>query len=493
MKRLWAIAPALLFSGCLMAPAYIARGTVILQPQVTSGTYANKTLVPNYTQSSIEHLILRVYSFDGSEHDLGLEKRIPNAQLNNSIVFSNLKANRTYRIKAFAYATTDETQLISTEDANSYTDVTLTNDDRPTLANLRIKLIDRDFNGQATASGIVVTPGQYQYSGAESTFIPTIVTTLAGNGANTLTNGAGSAASFNDPRGLAVDSQGNIFIADYANDCIRKITPDGVVSTFAGRTSSGFVDGTGTAARFYRPQSVAIDINDNLYIADTYNCAIRKISPAGVVSTLSGNGTAGYVDGSGSEVRFAYPRGVAVNLYGNLYISDTDNHRIRKRGTDGVVTTLGGNGNTSFVDGIGTAATFDFPRGLTVDSAGIVYVADSNNYRIRRIASNGAITTIAGKSAAFADGTGTAAAFKEPTGIALDPLGNLLVADRGNNRIRKVTQSGIVTTLAGTNATGSVDGTGAAALFNGPIGIAIDRFGYIYITDSANHLVRKAH
>ena len=229
-------------------------------------------------------------------------------------------------------------------------------------------------------------------------------------------------------------------------------------------------DGTGSAARFYFPNGVAVDSAGNVYVADTNNYTIRKITPSGVVSTLAGlAGSPGSADGTGSAARFNDPYGVAVDSAGNVYVADTGNNTIRKITPSGVVSTLAGlAGSIGSADGTGSAARFFQPYGVAVDSAGNVYVADTNNNTIRKITPSGVVSTLAGLAGSFgsADGTGSAARFYYPEGVAVDSAGNVYVADTGNDTIRKITPSGVVSTLAGlAGSIGSADGTGSAARF----------------------------
>ena len=264
-----------------------------------------------------------------------------------------------------------------------------------------------------------------------------------------------------------------------------------VVTTFAG-TTLGFLDATGTNAQFNAPIGVAVDSAGVLYIGDQSNQRIRKITAAAVVSTLAGQSLDGFANGTGTNARFTNPRGVAVDSSGNVYVADTGNQRIRKITSAGVVTTLAGSGVQGFANGTGTNAQFSNPSGVAVDSAGNVYVADYDNHRIRKITSAGVVTTLAGNgTAAFADGTGTSARFNSPQGVAVDSAGNVYVADYNNQRIRKITSAGVVTTLAGQTTPGSTDGTGTNARFNGPTGIAVTSGGILYVVDSDNNRIRK--
>ncbi|MEY2621629.1 MAG: Virginiamycin lyase [Pseudomonadota bacterium] len=288
---------------------------------------------------------------------------------------------------------------------------------------------------------------------------------------------------------MAVDGTGNVFVADNLNSLVRKITPLGDVSTLAGRLS-GFLDGTGTGASFNHPYGVAVDGSGNVLVADYDNHRIRKITSAGVVSTMAGM-SMGYVDGTGTGASFNSPSGVVVDGSGNVFVADRNNHRIRKITPAGVVSTLAGSGNTGSTDGNGTAASFNNPFGLTIDGSGNVFVADRTNHLIRKITPAGAVSTLAGSgSSGSADGSGMAASFYYPQGVVLDDLGQLVVADYFNHRIRKITPTGVVSTLAGSSA-GSADGTGTGASFYYPAGLAIDASGQIYVADLYNNRIRK--
>jgi len=323
------------------------------------------------------------------------------------------------------------------------------------------------------------------------------VTTLAGlAGHSGSSDGTGSAARFSYPSGVATDSSGNVFVADYDNSTIRKITPAGAVTTLAGLAKSlGSSDGTGSAARFSYPVAVATDSSGNVYAADDNNFTIRKITPAGAVTTMAGlAGVAGSADGTGSAARFDQPAGVATDSSGNVYVADANNRTIRKITPAGAVTTLAGlAGSFGSTDGTGSAARFDDPRSVATDSSGNVYVADANNFTIRKISPAGAVTTLAGLAgvAGSADGTGSAARFYIPVAVATDGSGNVYVADY-SHAIRKISPAGAVTTVAGLAGNpGSADGTGGAARFDGPLGVATDSSGNVYVADSDNHTIRK--
>jgi sugar lactone lactonase YvrE len=320
-------------------------------------------------------------------------------------------------------------------------------------------------------------------------------TLLAGSVGGDAEDGTGSAARFFGPSGVAVDATGNVYVADQVNSTIRRVTPEGVVTTFAGQSrESGGADGTRSAARLNSPHGVAVDGAGNVYVADGGNHTIRKVTPEGVVTTLAGlSGHPGYSDGTGSAARFTYPDGIAVDGSGNVYVTD-QGHTIRKVTSAGAVTTLAGLANEpGSADGTGSAARFDVPRGLAADGAGNVYVADEQNHAVRKVTPVGVVTTLAGAAgqAGSLDGTGNAARFNWPSGVALDGTGNLVVADWGNVLIRKVSTEGVVTTLAGlAGVPGNADGTGSAARFNGAEWVAVIGAGVVYVADGGNNAIR---
>jgi len=335
------------------------------------------------------------------------------------------------------------------------------------------------------ASGI--SASAYEYQGP-------VVTTLAGSGKVGAADGAGKEARFQHPLGVAVDGSGNVYVGDYNNHRIRKITLGGVVSTVAGVGEAGKARGVGTKASFNEPVGLAVDEGGNVYVADRNNHAIRKITPDGIVDTLAGSGNPDFADGEGLAASFNTPHGVAVDESGNVYVADAGNNRIRKITASGNVTTLAGSGIVGNADGLGEEASFNLPNSVAIDGSGNVYVADRFNHRIRKISPNGAVTTLAGSGIeGNADGLRKEASFNQPSGIAIDGIGNVYVADYLNHRIRKIAPNGLVSTLVGSGNPGSEDGYGSAASFNKPYGIAVDAGGAVYVADQLNHKIRKIY
>lgn len=330
--------------------------------------------------------------------------------------------------------------------------------------------------------------------------VPTVllVSTLAGQpGVYGSTDGSGSAARFGTPVATAVDSFGNIYVADWTQHVIRKITPEGVVSTWAGQAgSAGSADGTGTAARFNYPQGLVADKGGNLYVADRSNNTIRKIDAFGVVTTLAGTaGASGNTNGTGSAARFNGPVSITVDPSGNIYAGEISGNTIRKITSEGVVTTLAGSPNAAgSADGTGPVARFERPLALTTDTSGNVYVADYGNRLIRKITPSGVVTTVAGSAGqtGHVDGMGSAARLTGPIGIAADGQGNLFVSEFDDHTIRKITPGGEVSTIAGKPGTmGFADGAAMNARFSGPVGLAISPDGLMYLATYGGSALRK--
>ena len=357
-----------------------------------------------------------------------------------------------------------------------------------------------------------------------------VVTTIAGPvNSSSYLDGTGSNARFNQPVSVTVDPAGNVFVADRQNQAIRKITSAGVVSTLAGLAGVPHEqDGNGNQARFLTPYSVAADRSGNIFVADNFDTGnIRKITPAGVVTTVAGTGVSGYLDGPTNIAQFSSPSGIGVDQSGNIYVAEQDYNTIRMISTNGTVSTVAGyptldtNGILikgydndvhigAYVDGSGDKARFNFPAGIVVDKAGNLYVADRANHVIRKIyaptvgsksnPTNWLATTFAGTAGVMGtnDGTGANALFgyngyyPGPSGVAVDNDDNIYVTDNGNNTIRKITLSGVVTTIGGlARITGSSDGAGQSAQFDAPSGITVDSGGVLYVADLLNNTIRK--
>jgi len=331
-----------------------------------------------------------------------------------------------------------------------------------------------------------------------------VVTTLAGNGHVGSTNGTGSAALFNSPKGVTVDSQFNVYVADYGNICIRKITPAGVVTTLAGDPAGfpGYGEGNGSAATFEAPLSISFDPVDNsLYVADgpssgAFNNMVRKIALAGGGAAVTNvtRPEIGYLDGPLGGARFLYPDYLTVDAKGNIYVADEDNYRMRMISAAGLVSTIAGNGTLGVADGPALGPTFNRVWGVAIDAQGNIYFTENTNNSIRKLA-GGNVTTLAGGTPGqglFADGTGNAAKFNAPVGIITDKDGNIFVADMRNDCIREITPAGVVTTIAGSPGHNAlVDGAGSDARFDFPYGITMDNQGTLYVAEFGNHAIRK--
>ncbi len=301
-------------------------------------------------------------------------------------------------------------------------------------------------------------------------------------------------SQFNAPFALTTDANGNIYVADYQSHVIRQITPTGVLSTIAGTGQAGYLDEKTSNAMFNRPAGIAYRAaNNSLYVTDNGNHCIRRVDlSSGVVTTLAGFPQAGFADGPGGQAQFNGPFGLGIDSFGNLYVGDVNNVRLRRVTPTGVVSTLAGNGQQGFADGTGVAAQFNGIAGVTVDNTNTIYVADGFNHRIRRVTQQGVVTSIAGNgSTGFVNGTGTAARFNVPYSVACDVSGNIYVADFSNHSIRKVTPQGVVTTTAGNGTSGLVEGNGTAARFNQPSGVGVAPNGNVYVADFGNQRVRQ--
>jgi hypothetical protein len=293
---------------------------------------------------------------------------------------------------------------------------------------------------------------------------------------------------------MAIASDGTVYVSDRGNHQIRSVSPSGVVRTLAGNGKQGFADGPGAAAQFHDPVAVAVDRAGNVYVADRNNHRVRKVSPDGVVSTLAGTGQEGYADGPANVARFNAPYGVSLDPgERTLYVADFLNHAIRKIDlSSGTVATLAGNGTAGKVDGNGANARLSRPYNVKVDGAGNLWVADLGNHSIRKVTSSGDVTTVAGNGKeGYADGSGASAQFNSPTGLTPAVDGSIIVADRNNHRVRRVAPDGTVTTLAGDGKAGFSDGAVGTAQFNRPIDVVQDRrTQQLYVSEENNNRIR---
>ena len=328
------------------------------------------------------------------------------------------------------------------------------------------------------------------------------ISTVAGTGTVGFSGDAGPATSaqLNFPRGVAADSSGNLFIVDQTNNRIRKVDASGNISTVAGGGGALGDGGPATSAQLASPKHLAVDSSGNLFIADTSNHRIRKVDTSGTISTVAGNGTPGFSGegGPATSAQLHFPHGVAVDSSGNLFISDVNNNRIRKVDTSGNISTVAGTGTSGFSGdgGPSTAAQLDLPIGLAVDSSGNLFITDFGDNRIRMIDTSGIISTVAGNGTSGFSGDGgpaTSASLNRPQDIVVDSSGNFFIADGNNNRVRKVDTSGNISTVAG-NGTGGFSGDGGSATsaqLGAPQGAAVNSSGDLFIGDTGNQRIRK--
>lgn len=300
------------------------------------------------------------------------------------------------------------------------------------------------------------------HSSPGAVVIAGITSLLAGSGAGSV-DGTGASALFQSPNDIAIDATGNVLVADTYNNHVRKITPAGVVTTYA--------------TYITYPESLDFDSAGNLYITSYGDNNVVKITPAGTATVFA--------------TGFSTPRGIAISTSGDIYVADSNNNLIKKITSAGTVTIFAGSGVGSSTDGTGTAATFNGPFAIAIDSSNNLYTADYFSTKIRKITPAGVVTTIAGSTDGYADGIGSAAMFSQPSGIAVDTSGNIYVGDSANNRIRKITPTGVVTTLIGSGAAAYAEGSGTGAALNYPAGIAFGSDGTMYLADRANNRIRK--
>ncbi|WP_259069325.1 putative Ig domain-containing protein [Mucilaginibacter sp. X4EP1] len=368
-----------------------------------------------------------------------------------------------------------------------------------TVANTPSSVFSIDISPTQTAELFLtdsthITIANKAYGAAN--FYPAAIT-YAGNGHAGILNGTLAASEFNAPTKMVVDKSGDFFVIDNSRTLVREITAAGVVSTFAGGTTTGYVDGTGTAARFSSLLGITIDASGNLYVADEGNFVIRKITPAGVVSTFAGS-TQGYADGQGTAAQFMYADDIAIDPSGNLYVAD--NNYVRKITSGGLVSTFAGNGTPGYVDGPAASAEFQGVGFITADQNGNVYACNNSDNIIRKI-SNGAVSTFVGVHTVSENGQ-TISQIGEIQQLTTDATGNVYVCDGGYNFVDKITPAGVVTVLNFSDGvlyyggswrfnSGYVNGPLSTAAFNSINGIALDAAGNIYLADFMNNVIRE--
>lgn len=319
-----------------------------------------------------------------------------------------------------------------------------------------------------------------------------VVSTFAGTGSVGSLDGISSMATFNYPTVVTLGNQNNMIVVDRSNHKIRNISSTGNVSTIAGIGTAGAINGSSNMASFRFPDGAIVDSQGNIFITDQSNHKIRKIDTFGQVTTFAGTGIAGFQDGAGFSAKFYYPAAMAIDTNDNLYIADYSNHRIRKITPDGFVSTVAGLGNAGAIDGNTSVATFNGPTGVCLASSGTIYVADYGNHKIRKIDTNGQVSTFAGSGIAGAiDNNGIMASFNHPAVVTMDSQNDFYVTDEGNNKIRKINALGEVTTFAGTGSQGTIDDVASLATFKGPTGIVVNTNDEIIIADYGNHKIRK--
>lgn len=342
----------------------------------------------------------------------------------------------------------------------------------PSAGSGKIRIVVGDANAESNPFDYILTATVSTFAGS----------TLGFN------DGQGVSAQFNSPRGMTINAAGELFVVEESNHSIRKISPSGIVTTVAGGVG-GFADGQGTNAKFLNPRGITIDNNGNLFVVDRGNNRIRKITNGGNVTTVAGS-ISGFLDGESSTAKFSQPTGIAIDALGNLYVVDRGNEKIRKISTTSVVSTIAGS-VAGFANGQGINSQFSFPTGIVIDSQQNLFITDSNNFKIRKISASGLVSTFAGSNNGLLDGQGVVAQFKNPIGIAIDALGNLFVTEFNAHKIRKISSTGFVTTLAGKGFQGFADGIANNAQFNSPDSIILDPQGNIFISEAGNHRIRK--
>ncbi len=355
--------------------------------------------------------------------------------------------------------------------------------------------INNPFNFALAAIALSVFVFSCKKSSSPSAPKVLTVTTFAGTGAQGSANGTGTAASFNSPSDVAIGSNGELYVGDWANNLVRTISlSSAAVSTYAGTGVAGLLNGTVASAEFNGTAHIVFDKQNNLYVADEENNVIREISSSGTVTTFAGSGVQGYQDGTLATAQFSHPEEMVFDANGDMYVADGQNYVIRKiTMSSGMVSTFAGTGTQGYTDGPAATAVFNNVYGLAMDGSGNLYVPDIGNNVIRKITvSTATVSTFAGSGAqGFSNGPSASASFYYPIACTFDKQGNLYVADLFNNAIREISTAGMVSTYAGTGTQGSANGPATSATFYHPIAIAIDASGNLYIADEYNNEIRK--
>ncbi|HEV7864679.1 MAG TPA: phytase [Acidimicrobiia bacterium] len=370
-------------------------------------------------------------------------------------------------------------------------------------ARLQTRLLSGALVAALTAT-VALLPGLSRRAGADAAAGLGVVTNIAGTGVGGWTGDGGpaTAARLSAPRHLVVAGDGSLFVADGGNNVVRRIAPNGTITTVAGNGTAGSSGdgGPATEAAINLPHAVAVDGTGHLFIADSSSARVRMVGPDGIITTVVGTGAEAFSGdgGPGTQATIKNPKGLKVGPDGALYISDGMNHRVRRLGLDGIITTVAGNGNDASAGdgGPAKAASLRTPRGLDFDAAGNLYVADGDGNRVRRIGTDGVITTVAGTGTPGYTGDGVpgvTAGLSNPHGVVVDPSGRLLVADTDNHRIRMVDLDGKIWTVSGTGQMGDGPGRGAAvySAISDPRGLAVDGAGRLYVADTGNARIRR--
>ncbi|UCE56101.1 MAG: hypothetical protein JSV31_11845 [Desulfobacterales bacterium] len=445
------------------------------------------------------------FGWDGKDH---LGRRVigsTTAHVEIGFVYDIVYLEPRELIRAFAQAGRDETAVIARMEITSWkrndVDITI-----PPISAQGGGVIAEGWTLSAHHQvNLMDLSTLHKGDGTQTRNNTAIVDTMAGNGTNGYSGDGGSAteAQITQPYSVYLDAEGNLYIADFGNHCIRKVDSGGIITTVAGTSTPGYSGDGGPAneASLYYPTGVTADASGNIYIADYYNNRVRKVDKSGIITTVAGTATPAYSGdgGSATEASLNHPYDVAVDASGNLYISDSGNQCIRKVDTGGIITTVAGNGNNGYSGdgGFATDAQFKYPLGMAVDLEGNLYIADVNNHRVRKVDKSGIITTVAGNGTPGYSGDGgpaTEASIYNPRGLAVDSAGDLYIAGFKNRVVRKVNTKGIISTVAGKSDSeftyGGDGGPATEALFNTIMDVAVDALNNIYIADN-NGRIRK--